>query len=646
MLVARPFAAQGWDPAPTIGAMPNRRPVVAILVVVVALVAAAAGWFLLRPEPGLPKGEVAAYLAAWERFDVDAMQALTAAPPPEMAAAVTGMKEDLRISGARFRAGDVRRHGDTADADFTADLDLAGLGPWSYQGTLVLSRVEGKWRVAWGPATLHPELAAGQRFGRSRTWPARAPILAADGTPLVAAGDVVDVGLEPDRIRDRAQVQAVLKQQLDVDPADVTAALGAPGVRPDHFVPVARIRPERLAQVRPVLEPVPGVFFQRTSGRVPVAENFALHVLGRYDEITAERLAELGAPYVVGDDVGLSGLEGAFERRLAGTPSGEVRTVDVATDQPVRTLHQFTGNAPEPVRTTLDRRTQEAAEQALAGVTGPAALVAVDSASGDVRAVVSRPFDQPFNRALAGQYPPGSTFKVVTTAALLGAGTRPETPVACPAEATVGGQRFVNFEGGALGGTTFRTAFAQSCNTAFVALSANLADAALATAATTFGFGNDYDLGLPTEGGQFPTPRDPAERASQAIGQGRVVASPLHMATVAAAVASGGWRAPRLLADKPQAPVSALDPATAATLKDLTAEVVRSGTGTAAAVPGQQVAGKTGTAEFGPDPNRTHAWFIGYRGTLAVAVLVEGGGVGGRVAAPLAAKFLSAAPVS
>jgi cell division protein FtsI/penicillin-binding protein 2 len=117
------------------------------------------------------------------------------------------------------------------------------------------------------------------------------------------------------------------------------------------------------------------------------------------------------------------------------------------------------------------------------------------------------------------------------------------------------------------------------------------------------------------------------------------------MATVAAAVASGGWRPPRLLADNPQGPVSTLDPGVDATLKDLTAEVVRSGTGTAAAVAGQQVAGKTGTAEFGgTDPNATHAWFIGYRGGLAFAVLVEGGGVGGRVAAPLAARFLAAAP--
>jgi len=406
---------------------------------------------------------------------------------------------------------------------------------------------------------------------------------------------------------------------------------------------VARVRADRFVTLRPVLEPVPGIFFQRTTGRLAVADNFALHVLGRFDEVTAERLTELGEPYLVGDKVGLSGLEANFERQLAGTPSGEVRTVDTATDKPVRTLFQFPGTLGQPVPTTLDRRTQEAAEAALAGVTSPAALVAVDAATGDIRAVVSRPLNQPFNRALAGQYPPASTFKVVTTAALLAGGTRPETPVACPAEATVGGQKFRNFEGGSLGGTTFRSAFAQSCNTAFVTLSANLADAALAGAATSFGFGAKYDLGLPTAGAAFPAPKDTAERASEAIGQGRVEASPVHMATVAATVASGSWRPPRLLTDSPAGAPVALDPQVAATLKDLTAEVVRTGTGTRAAVAGQQVAGKTGTAET-TDPTKTHAWFIGYRGSLSFSVLVEGGGVGGQVSAPLASRFLSAAP--
>jgi cell division protein FtsI/penicillin-binding protein 2 len=149
-------------------------------------------------------------------------------------------------------------------------------------------------------------------------------------------------------------------------------------------------------------------------------------------------------------------------------------------------------------------------------------------------------------------------------------------------------------------------------------------------------------LPLQSFGGRFPDPADTAERAAAAIGQGRVQASPLHMATVAAAAASGAWRSPRLLTTDPAPEAKPLDPTVVATLRDLMGEVVRSGTGTAlSAVPG--AAGKTGTAEFGPgNPPATHAWFIGFRGSLAFAVLVEGGGVGGRVAAPIAASFLGA----
>jgi hypothetical protein len=268
----------------------RRRAVVIGVVVVVVAGAAGAGWVVLNRKPALPSQEVAAYLQAWERFDVETMQLLTAGAPPEMVDAVAAMRDDLRVTAARFKRVDLRREGEGAIASYAAEVDLAGLGTWAYDGTLEFRRPDGKWRLVWSPTALHPALGAGERFGRTRAWPVRAPITGADSAPLVAAGDVVDIGLQPERIRDLAQVQAVLRQQVGVEPAAVSAALNAPGVRPDHFVAVARIRPDRFAQVRPVLEPVPGVFFQRTTGRLPVAENFALHVLGRYDEVTAERL--------------------------------------------------------------------------------------------------------------------------------------------------------------------------------------------------------------------------------------------------------------------------------------------------------------------------------------------------------------------
>jgi cell division protein FtsI/penicillin-binding protein 2 len=223
----------------------------------------------------------------------------------------------------------------------------------------------------------------------------------------------------------------------------------------------------------------------------------------------------------------------------------------------------------------------------------------------------------------------------------------PDTVVACEPSVTVDGKAFKNFEDEALGPIPFRTAFAHSCNTAFVTLAEGMSDADLRGAAGRFGFGVAYDAGVGAEGGQFPDPADAAERAAAAIGQGRVLASPLHMASVAAAVASGTWRPPRVVGPQPAAAPIALDPATVAVLRDLMREVVRTGTGTAAAVTGQDVAGKTGTAEFGnASPPEAHAWFVGFRGSLAFAVLVEGGGVGGQVAAPIAARFLASVPVA
>jgi cell division protein FtsI/penicillin-binding protein 2 len=614
---------------------------VGVALAVAALIGVGLTTVVKRPPP-LPRAEVDAYLRAWGRFDGNGMARLVDRPAG-VAAAVQGMKDQLSVTSARFTPAAMTRTGTTVHAPFTAELELTGLGTWRYRGQLDVVRANGRWRIAWGTAALHPQLGPGQKFGVTRAWPPRAPILDHNGAPLAQTADVVVVGLQPSRIADQSEVEDVLQRVVDVPPEQVRAALAQPWVRPDYFVPVVDVRPDRFAAVRPVLEPVPGIFFQRGTGRIGPAPDFAPQVVGTVGEITADRLRALGSPYIPGDEVGLTGIEAASERRLAGTPSGEVQ-LHGADGSTVAVLYRFAGTPPEAVQLTLDPTVQQAAEAALTGVTQPAAVVALDSATGDIRAAVSHPLEE-FNRAFAGQYPPGSTFKVVTTAALVAGGLRPDDTVQCPPQATVGGRTFVNFESEALGAISFSSAFANSCNTAFVSLSTRLTGATLAQAAAGFGFGSSYDLGLPVAGGQFPMPSDSVELAAAAIGQGRVLASPVQMASVAAAVASGAWHAPRLLGDAPAAGAKPLDPSVDSTLRQLMVSVVRNGTGTAAAEPGQIVAGKTGTAEFGSgDPPATHAWFIGFRGTLAFAVLVEGGGVGGRVAAPVARRFLDALP--
>jgi cell division protein FtsI/penicillin-binding protein 2 len=187
-------------------------------------------------------------------------------------------------------------------------------------------------------------------------------------------------------------------------------------------------------------------------------------------------------------------------------------------------------------------------------------------------------------------------------------------------------------------------AFAQSCNAAFIGLAANLPDASFTSTAQQFGLGVTPHLGLDAFGGKVPTPSSDAERAATAIGQAKVAVSPLAMATVAAAVDAGSLHEPRLVAGARDdtAPPQPLDPTVVAGLQSMMAAVVTNGTASGAGLP-QDTHGKTGTAEFGTaNPPQTHAWFIGYRGDLAVAVIVTGGGIGGTVAAPIAAKFLNA----
>ncbi|MBV8950744.1 MAG: penicillin-binding protein [Actinobacteria bacterium] len=584
------------------------------------------------------------YLAAWQREDWPAMRRLVQSPPGELVATYQAMLADLGVTHARYTRGAVHESGSRASVPFHAALTLRSVGAFEYDGTLPVVHDTTGWKIRWSPDVVHPQLTEGARFATARVVPPRAPILAVDGSPLTTNTTTVDIGVEPRRVKDRLTLLATLQRDTGVSAATIAGRLDNPGVRPDAFVTVATVDEEQYQAVRDDLYPVPGIVFHRNPARVAATPELAQHVVGTVGPVTAELLKSLGAPYTSADVVGLSGLERTFERRLAGTPDVVVQIVPSDGSQPVELLRR-PGVAPQPLRTTIDLRMQRAAEAALQNVVNPAAFVVVQPSTGQIRAVVSTPTTTEFNRAFQGQYPPGSTFKIITSATLLGAGAAPNTMTSCPATLDVGGRTFKNFEGEAQSRLSFATAFAQSCNTAFIQLGATVSNDQVAAMTRTFGYGSTFDLGVAAASGSFPTPSDQVEHAAAVIGQGRVLASPLEMTTVAAAVADGTWRSPSLVVDPPPtAPATnPLPLAVTNTLRTFMLGVVANGTGTSASVPGQPpVAGKTGTAEFGNAvPPKTHAWFVGYRGDLAFGVLVEGGGVGGRVAAPIAAKFLN-----
>ncbi len=607
---------------------------------------------------GSPVTEAEAYLDAWARADWPAMASLTTQPPEDFADEHTDVLDSLRAEWTTFQRGTPSITPETEATDappratvpFTASMTITGLGEWSYEGELAMVGTVDGWRVDWSPATIHPAFRFdGFDLRRSRVWPVRGTIYDTNGNAIVASAAVIEVGVEPQRIEDRAVLADVLESELGITPEELDAALDDPSVQPNFFVTVAQLSDAEWNAVRDVVLPVPGVLVRNAISRTPPSDDWASHTLGRVREATAEQLEILGPPYAVGDRVGTSGLESAFERTLAGSPTGEVRLIDDFGDE-VDTLATFPGSDSFDITTTIDPAIQLAAEEALAGIEEPAAIVAVGP-GGKIRALVSRPVDG-FHRAIGGRYPLGSTFKLVTAYALLSNGVTPETIVACPSEVVIGGRTFSNFEGGSLGDIPFSVAFRESCNTAFQGTADDIGAAALAAAADTFGFDAGYELPLDTFGGRFPEVADDTENAAAAIGQARVESSPLHLASVAAAIASGSWDAPTLMLDGTgETPVEsvALDPFVTATIRALMSDVVSSGTGTAAAVPGRTMGGKTGTAQYDTnDPEATHAWFAGWvetaREPLGFAVLVEGGGVGGRVAAPIAGDFVRLLP--
>jgi cell division protein FtsI/penicillin-binding protein 2 len=616
---------------------------VAVLIAVLGTVAGCGS----KPSPGDAAGR---FLAGVSRGYYATADRLAGQPSGTVDAAYHAFLTGLRARRVGYTLGTVTTaaSGDTADAAYTARVTPGGYGRMTYHGRFALRLLGKAWQVRWAPTIVHPELTAGRTIGLTTAFAERAPILGAGAQRLVTSTPVVTVGVHPKLLTNRTTELATLARIVGVDLAGLRRSVAA--ARPDSFVPVITLRRPAFEAVKPKLDALKGVPYLAGTAPLAPTATFARAILGRVGSPDKATLAKLGAPYTAADRVGLYGLEAAYERRLAGTPTARVVVRD-AKGATVETLATYQGRAPAAVTTTIDRRVQAAAEAALGdpATARHVSFVAVRASDGHLLAVANRPGDSSYDAALVGRYPPGSTFKVVTTTALLAKGLRTTDPVPCPGSITVNGKTFSNFQGeSAPGDVPFRTDFAMSCNTAFVRLSSRLGAGDLRAAAARYAVGGTWTLPVPVFAGSVPLAGDPVERAADAIGQGKVLVSPLAMAMIAASVASGSWHPPQLVTDPAPASAPAARPLPAGivtSLRSLMRAVVTSGTARQAfaGLRGPPVYGKTGTAEFGSDnPPRTHAWFIGYRGDIAFAVIVEGGGVGGQVAAPIAARFLRA----
>lgn len=584
-------------------------------------------------------------------------------------------------------AGELKLEKDTATVPLNYSWKI-GSGEWKYTVSADLKKSGDKWLTVWKPGLLVPELADGEVLSRATESPRRADILGAGDVQLVTYRPVVNVGIDKPKLGggDIAAAATKLAQLVGVDPAAYVQQVEASGA--EAFVSAITLRNDGTRTVTDEqISAVPGA--RAIPGSLPLAptRNFARAVLGTVAEANAEQIEQSGGALTTGDVTGTGGLQQQYDAQLRGTDRVVIRAQNAgltsaeireAPTDPRRIMFEVPATPGTPVKTTLDPRLQQLAEDVLAEVGPASAIVALRPSSGAVLAAASGPGSNGYNTAMLGQYAPGSTFKMVDSLAMIRNGMTPDSKVECTPTLTVDGRTFKNAEGypeGSLGSITLRDAFAHSCNTAFIAARDSVSQGQLESAATSLGVAVEAPgLGADAFLGSVPGEAEGTEHAASMIGQGKVLLSPLAAAVMAGSVAKGSPVSPTLVlnADTGAAPAPAepgtptaggsspssssapapakaadkpVTAAEAAALADMMRAVVTSGhAGFLASVPGAPVGAKTGTAEFGKEnPPKTHAWIVAVHGDLAVAVFVEEGGLGATTSGPLLKKFLTAA---
>ena len=530
-----------------------------------------------------------------------------------------------------------------------------GSGTWSYDTDVQLTRAEtdegSRWLVRWSPTIVEPSLQDGETLDVTTIKAERGEILGAGDKPIVALRPVLRVGVDKTGLEAAAARRSAteLARLVDVDARPLTKQVAASG--PKAFVQaIVYRRNEAPDRVLAGLDGISGA--RAISDHLPLApsKDFAGAVLGTVGPATAEVIKDSDGRVRAGDDVGLSGLQKRYDEQLAGTRGAKVVAVDDQGER--RDLFVDDPEPGKPLRTTLDLATQRVAQQVLSQVESASALVAVRPSTGDLVAVASGPGSQGYNTASFGQYAPGSTFKVVTTLALLRAGLTPRSQVECPPTTVVDGKSFKNYDDyptSGLGRISLEDALANSCNTAFISERDELEPDALAEAGAALGLGVDHDTGFPAYFGEVGEAESETQAAASMIGQGTVLASPMAMALVVASVLEGKAVLPRLLPGhevEQKQPDTPLTGGEAKQLRSMMRAVVERGSGSLLSdVPGGPVIAKTGTAEFGEEPPLpTHAWMVAGRDDLAVAVFVERGDSGSGTAGPVLRRFLEAVP--
>lgn len=575
------------------------------------------------PRPNDAEPAASAFLAALESREVNSSLIDDASAADS---SLQSTWDGLQAESLSAELGDINQAENLATAKYTLTWHLPRERELTYDAQATLTQTQGEWTVRWQPSVLHPRLGANQHLELRAIPPVQASVVSSDGVELLKPGVafrvLVDTGDISTPGAAAAGISRALERAHEVDRG--VPLIGADaiteGIEGAGDVYSAAVIPAAAAEAfTDALAGEPGVRLNEEAAMVNSQPDFAPDIMARVGEL-------------VRDD-----LEGDAGWSVSVVNENGAALEDIERTEP---------NPAPAVHISLDHRVQQAAEAALEPVAGQQAMiVAIRPSTGGILAIAQTPAaDKEGNLATMGQYPPGSTFKIITAAAgLTKQGLTPDSPVPCPATMDIYGRTVTNYAGFGLGTVPLELAFARSCNTTFADISTKLAPGELEAVGKQFGLGLDMEIpGVETITGSIPTGEEALDRTEAGYGQGHDLASPFGMALVAATAARGAMPVPYLVQGaetKVGEEVQPLPPEAIDELRRLMAAVTGPG-GTAGGMSaGGDIRGKTGEAEINAG---SHSWFTGYRADddIAFATLVVLGG-GSEAAVALTNTMLS-----
>lgn len=518
----------------------------------------------------------------------------------------------LQAEGLEATLKDTHTEGTVATANYTMNWELPGDRNFEYDAHMTLTKSNDRWTVRWVPTVMHPDLGANQHLELRSVQAEIANVVGSDGAVLLEPGKTFRVFVNTKDTVDVLGTMRRIAGELDAMRNDDKST---PTIDPEAKAREARdvdgeysvltVSERQGQRLKEVLGDEPGIRLNEEQALVRPDPSFAPDIMSRVSRI------------VEGDLQGNNGW-----KVVAATNEGsEVRKLGGEDAKPAPSVH-----------VSLSRKVQDAAQAAVdTRSDAKTMMVVMRPSTGEILAVAqTEKADEDGDAALMGQYPPGSTFKMVTAfAGMERQGLTPGSTVGCPGTQNIGGRIVTNYNTFSLGMTSLETAFARSCNTTFADISTNLKPGELKDTAAQFGIGQDFKIeGLDTITGTVPEGEVMLDRTEAGYGQGLDLVSPFGMAVAASTAAAGKMPTPYLIGgqnhetdvkgdETKPLPKEQIDG-----LRQIMRAVVTSGSGTGVSGAGEVYA-KTGEAEIS---GGSHSWLVGYRGDIAFATLIVLGG--------------------